>query len=164
MILYVIRHAWAEPSGDPRWPNDADRPLTAQGQERMARVVQTLAARGVRPELVASSPLVRCRQTAEIVVHQGAGHSLLVEREELQPQSDLKGMVAWTAREGEGREQVAWVGHAPDVGEMTAALIGQPGAAIHFAKGAVAAICFDGPPEIGRGELEWLVTAKILGC
>jgi hypothetical protein len=28
----------------------------------------------------------------------------------------------------------------------------------------VAAVRFDGPPEIGGGELRWLATAKVLGC
>ena len=28
---------------------------------------------------------------------------------------------------------------------------------------AIAALRFSGPPELGRGELQWLVTAKILG-
>ena len=58
---------------------------------------------------------------------------------------------------------VAWVGHAPDVGRLTAALIGQ-GGWIRLAKGGVAAICFYDAPEVGGGELRWLVTAKMVGC
>jgi phosphohistidine phosphatase SixA len=54
--------------------------------------------------------------------------------------------------------------HAPDVGRLAAALIGQPEGQIRFAKGAVAAIRFDGPAIAGNGELQWLVTAKVLGC
>ena len=47
---------------------------------------------------------------------------------------------------------------------MAAALIGQPDGLIRFAKGAIAAIRFDGPLVLGGGELQWLVTAKVLGC
>jgi hypothetical protein len=36
--------------------------------------------------------------------------------------------------------------------------------AIRFAKGAVACIAFDGEVVRGAGELQWLVTAKVLGC
>ena len=61
-------------------------------------------------------------------------------------------------------EELAWVGHAPDVGDMTKALLGSSSGEIRFAKGGIAAIHFDGLPAVGRGELWWLVTAKILGC
>jgi phosphohistidine phosphatase SixA len=50
------------------------------------------------------------------------------------------------------------------VSRLTAALIGDGSSLIHFAKGAVAAIRFDGDPTIGGGELQWLATAKLLGC
>jgi phosphohistidine phosphatase len=164
MILYIIRHAWAGHFGDPEWPDDFQRPLTAKGKNRFVQVVQALADRGFRPEIVATSPLVRCRQTAEIVVEQVTDAPGLVQLDELRPHSDLGGLIAWTAREAAACGEVAWVGHAPDVGEMTAALIGQPGAIIRFAKGAVAAIEFEEQPQIGQGELRWLVTAKMLGC
>jgi hypothetical protein len=42
-------------------------------------------------------------------------------------------------------------------------VIGWPGGALSFSKGAVAAIRFADPPQLGHGELRWLVTAKILG-
>ena len=45
---------------------------------------------------------------------------------------------------------------------MTAALIGQAGW-VRLAKGATACIRFYGEPELGGGELRWLVTAKMLG-
>ena len=67
MILYIIRHAWAGHYGDPDWPDDRQRPLSPDGKNRFGQVVRKLAGRGVAPELIASSPLVRCRETAEIV-------------------------------------------------------------------------------------------------
>ena len=54
--------------------------------------------------------------------------------------------------------------HAPDVGQMPAALIGPPGAGVRFAKGAVGALDFEDVPGVGRGQLRWPVTAKIRGC
>ena len=64
MILYVIRHAWAGHYGDPAWPDDSQRPLTDEGRQRFARVVAELVKRGFAPQRIATSPLVRCRQTA----------------------------------------------------------------------------------------------------
>ncbi len=164
MIIYIVRHAWAGSYGDPQWPDDFQRPLTEEGSLRFAQVVQTLAQRGFAPQLVATSPLVRCRETAEIVARQTPHGPEVVELEALMPGSDLAGVLAWTVREAGGLEQVAWVGHAPDVGHLAGALIGEANAWIRFAKGAVAAIRFEDTPEVGEGELRWLATAKVLAC
>lgn len=169
MILYVIRHAWAGHHGDPQWPDDFQRPLAPQGRERLAKLVDLLASRGFAPELVATSPLVRCRQTADVVVERVAkkcktSGPRLVELDALAPGSDLESLLAWTVDEASDCGQVAWVGHAPDVGYLTAALIGSPQGWIRFAKGAVGAVRFDELPTSGQGELRWLATAKLLGC
>jgi len=58
---------------------------------------------------------------------------------------------------------VAWVGHAPDVSELTAALIGDEETMLRFAKGGIAAVRADSPADFPVGELQWLVTAKVLG-
>jgi phosphohistidine phosphatase len=112
--------------------------------------------------LVATSPLLRCLQTAEIVAQHVPGRPRVIQREELAPGSDLNALLSWTAEQEE--QPVAWVGHAPDVGMLTAALIGGGGAAIRFAKGGVCAIDFESEMAASRGELQWLATAKLLGC
>ena len=164
MDLYVIRHAWAGQFGDPQWPDDRLRPLTPEGRQRFAQMVEHLAGRGFAPQLVAASPMIRCRETAELVAAGVADASQVVALDALLPGSDLDELLRWTGRQSRRHEQIAWVGHAPDVGRLAAALIGHSDGWIHFSKGAVAAIRFDGPPEIGAGELRWLVTAKLLGC
>ena len=66
--LYVIRHAVAEDvaaDGD-----DHARPLTRKGRRRFARLVQRLARAGMAVDLIATSPLVRTRQTAEILAEE----------------------------------------------------------------------------------------------
>ncbi len=163
MDLYIVRHAWAGQRDDSRWPDDAVRPLTADGKGRFARVVKKLVGAGMMPTVIATSPLVRCVETAEILAAALDGPKV-VKRDELQPGSDLQGMLRWTMRQAADHEQIAWVGHAPDVDNLAAALIGDGEALIHFAKGAAAAIHFDGEPATGKGELQWLATAKLLGC
>jgi hypothetical protein len=56
---------------------------------------------------------------------------------------------------------VAWVGHAPCVGRLVAASIGDGSATVRMDKGAVASISFaDG---LGHpGELEWLAVPDLL--
>ena len=164
MDLYIIRHAWAGQYGDPQWPDDGLRPLTDEGKERFARVVERLAGRGFGPEVIATSPAVRCRQTADLVAEGLANGAEVVELDALLSGSDLDALLEWTNQQSPEHREVAWVGHAPDVGRLAAGLIAQSGAWIRFAKGAVAAIRFHGTPAPGDGELRWLVTAKLLGC
>jgi len=164
MDLTIIRHAWAGHYGDPQWPDDDLRPLSPEGKKRFARMVAKLAGKEFAPQIIATSPLVRCRQTADIVAEGVPGGPEVVELDALEPASELDELIGWTVRQAEDCDRVAWVGHAPDVGHLTAALIGQSRGWIRFAKGAVAAIRFDDQIAPGEGELRWLVTAKILGC
>lgn len=160
MYIYIVRHGLAGERDSAQWPDDSDRPLTSEGKIRFRRVAEMLTQRGVAPRRIATSPLVRCRQTAELLKAELPDETTLEELEALAPGSDLKALMAWT-RQADG-EDVAWVGHAPDVEELTAALIGDGSAGICFKKGAVAAVRFDNL-SAGHGELEWLVTAKSLG-
>ena len=164
MILYIVRHAWAN---HPDWADDYSRPLTDEGRARFSRMVEKLVARDFAPEILLTSPLARCRQTAELIAQGLFKKSKKVEvvpREELEPGSNLRGLVKWTVGHAAHCEEMAWVGHAPDVAVMTAVLIGDGKAAVAMAKGAVAAIRFEALPEIGGGELKWLATAGLLGC
>jgi len=164
MDLFIIRHAWAGHYGDPDWPDDSQRPLTEDGKRRFARVVEALAQRDFRPQIIATSPLVRCRQTADIMAESISACPDVVELSALEPGGDPQALLRWTIGQAEQYEGIAWVGHAPDVGRLTATMIGDPGGWVRLAKGAVAAIRFDDLPEVGSGELRWLVTAKQLGC
>ena len=162
MKLYIIRHGLAGEHGDPQYPDDGQRPLTDEGRKRFAATIKELAAVGFEPKIVATSPLVRCRQTAELVVEHTRRRPKLVELSALEPGSNLDGLLEWTNQQGEA--EVAWVGHAPDVSDLAAALVsGRGECAIRFAKGAVACIAFDAEAARGVGELQWLVTAKVLG-
>lgn len=161
MRLYIIRHAWAGDPG-PEWPDDAERPLTDDGKRRFRQVVDALGERGFAPRLIVTSPYVRARQTADILVDRLEPTPELHVLDALRCGSDLNAALRWTAARTES--EVAWVGHMPDVAEMTAALIGDGGAALDFSKGAVAAVDFEGPPAAGAGVLRWFVTAKLLGC
>ncbi len=161
MLLYIVRHALAGQHGDPRYPDDALRPLTQKGHKQFRRLVKKLARRGFAPTVVATSPLARCRQTAEIIGERVGPTPDVVDSDFLQPGSQLDALIAWSNERG--AEELAWVGHAPDVDEMAAALIGGRDGAICFAKGAVAAIGFDDKITRGQGELRWLVAPQVLG-
>ncbi|HEY4235388.1 MAG TPA: histidine phosphatase family protein [Lacipirellulaceae bacterium] len=161
MFIYVCRHAWAGERGDPKWPDDSQRALTPEGVDRYKNVVQALAKRGFAPTQIATSPYVRCRQTAEIIAKYVDGEPPIDELQDLEPGSNLEPLLEWTRQHHDAN--VAWVGHSPDVEQLAAALIGDRVASVRFAKGAIAAIGFEGKVAAGSGELCWLATAKLLG-
>lgn len=154
--LYVIRHAVAEdvaPDGD-----DASRRLTKKGRRRFERLVRLLDTTGMEIDRIATSPLVRTRETAEILADTLGSRPPIEVVEALAPGADWRAMVEWTIRQDAAR--VAWIGHAPCVGRLVALTIGDGTAAIRMQKGAVAAIRLDdGPGQ--PGELEWLATTDL---
>ena len=160
--LYIVRHAYAGQHDDPRWPDDSLRPLTDKGRKQFRRVVKKLARRGFAPEVVATSPLVRCRETADVVCERLSPPPELVELDALQPGSRLEALVEWSNERAV--DTLAWVGHAPDVDCLAASLLGMSDGGIAFAKGAVAAIRFDDKIAPGEGELVWFANPKILKC
>lgn len=161
MLLYIVRHAWAEERDDSKWPGDLERPLTEKGRKRFAQVMKKLVEAEFAPAVIATSPLARCRQTAEVIREHVAGKPKIVPLDALACGADLTAMLKWTAQQGDG--DVAWVGHSPDVEVMAARLVGDGDCWLRFAKGAVAAIEFEGQVALHGGQLQWLATAKLLG-
>src|ERR1051326_8244923 len=64
MQIYLLRHGIAEDAAPGQ--SDADRALTAEGREKLRRVLKRAAAAGVAPGAILSSPLRRAIETAEI--------------------------------------------------------------------------------------------------
>jgi phosphohistidine phosphatase len=162
MLLYLVRHAYAGQRGDPQYPDDNLRPLTKKGRKRFRRLVKKLARRGFSPAVIATSPLLRCRQTADVIAKRLRLADHVVEMPALAPGSRLDPLVEWTSQQG--LNPVAWVGHSPDIEQLAAQLIGAREGAVVFAKGAIAAIEFADGLVPGQGELAWLASPKMLGC
>jgi phosphohistidine phosphatase len=155
--LYIVRHAIAEDvSAD---GTDRSRRLAPKGIRRFARLVRRLARAGMAVDVIATSPLVRTRETAEILSAGLPGRPPVVAIDPLAPGADWQRIVEWTV--AQDAASVAWVGHAPCVGRLVAASIGDGTAAVRMEKGAVAAIAL--PDGLGHpGELEWLVMPELL--
>lgn len=156
--LYIVRHAVAEDAGP--GIDDHARRLTGRGRKRFGRTVRRLARAGMDVDVIATSPLIRCRETAEILAAELVGQPRIEVLDALAPSSDWQAIVEWTVEQDAAR--VAWVGHAPCVGRLVALSIGDGSAAIRMQKGAIASIGLgDGPGQ--PGELDWLVVPDLLG-
>ena len=130
-VVHLCRHATAAP-GDP----DELRELTPAGVDQAKTLARRLAASPNRPATVLTSPLVRARQTAEILAEE-TGAELKVEPL-LAPGAtahELRRAVAGVVG------AVATVGHQPDCSEIALALTGRDAG---FAPGGTLEVELDG--------------------
>lgn len=157
--LYLVRHGVAEERGD-AWPDDTKRPLTDEGMSRMRKATRGLAELGVSFDVILTSPLVRARQTAEILAAGLQPSPAVVTVDALAPGGAYAALVTELGKQAR-RTRLALVGHEPGIGEMAARLIGSRHP-IEFKKGAVCRIDLDELPPNGPGDLRWLLPPKIL--
>jgi phosphohistidine phosphatase len=157
--LYLVRHGIAEERGE-AWPDDAARPLTGRGSSRFERSVRGLVRIGVVVDVVLTSPLVRTRQTAEILAAGLDPRPPIVVVESLAPGSSYQAVLADLEKQGR-RSRIALVGHEPGIGELAGRLIGLRHALV-FKKGAVCRIDADALPPARVGSLAWFLTPRIL--
>lgn len=157
--LYLIRHGLAAERGDD-YPDDAKRPLTAEGVSRLRQGAKGLRMLGVSFDQILTSPLVRARQTAEVFAQMQDDKPPVAQIEALSP-SGTPTQVIHTLAEYSRRKVIALVGHEPSIGELAAKLLGAR-TAIPFKKGAVCRIDFDALPPGKPGQLIWFATPKML--
>ena len=157
MDICMVRHGIAGERG-PAWPDDRMRPLTRRGIERWAT-----GARGLisvfQPQVVLTSPMIRARQTAEILAIAGGGLAI-VEVESLANDDVIA--VARDVR-ATGSDAVVVVGHEPWLSALLAWAIA-PGGGVYvdFKKAAAGLVSFEGAAEAGTGTLKWFLSPAVL--
>lgn len=157
--LYLIRHGLAAAAGD-EYPDDGKRPLTPQGVSRLRREARGLKALGVTFDQILTSPLVRARQTAEVLAQAQDGKPPVAQVDALAVDGTPAQAVHALAEYGR-RKAIALVGHEPNMGELAAKLLGTR-TPVSFKKGAVCCIEFDALPPSRPGRLAWFATPKML--
>jgi phosphohistidine phosphatase SixA len=111
--LFLVRHAEAAP-GDP----DDLRRLTPAGRDAASALGRHLADH--RPDAVVASPLLRARETADLIAHACGLDAETDDR--LAPGATPETLRAATAGRG---DTVVAVGHEPDCGDIVLALTGR---------------------------------------
>lgn len=157
--VYLVRHAIAAERG-PDWPDDTKRPLTERGIARFTEAVAGLAWLGVALDDIYTSPLIRTRQTAQLLAKGLDGHAAVKGLEALAPGHAPADVVRALA-EVVTRRQIALVGHEPGLGELAAFLIGSR-RPIPFRKGGVCRIDVESFGAKRPGELQWMLPPKVL--
>jgi phosphohistidine phosphatase len=161
MELLVIRHAIAFARDRRRWADDAARPLSPSGARRSRQAASGLKALCKVPDRLLTSPLVRARQTAQILT-EVAGWPRAEIAPELEPGHPALAVLALLGKDRSGR--IAIVGHQPDLSALiSACLLRDHGALpIEMKKNAVACLSFHGRARVGSAALEWLATPRML--
>jgi len=157
--LYLIRHGIAAERGD-AWPDDTKRPLTDQGVRRLRGIAAGLVEIGVGFDVMLTSPLVRAKQTAEIIAGGLDPHPPIVTTDSLSPGGTYASVVDELGKQAR-RRRIALVGHEPGMGALAARLIGSRHS-LEFKKGAVARIDLATLPPTGAGSLYWFLTPRLL--
>ena len=116
MRLLLIRHANAL-SGEP----DELRPLSPEGRTAARELGRRLAADGIQPTAILTSPLLRARETADAIAAELGGEAEATEA--LAPGATVDSLRSAAAGRG---DTVIAVGHQPDCGEIAAAVGGEP--------------------------------------
>ena len=153
MDVILIRHAEAGDRDAAQYPNDDQRPITAEGRRKQTGFARVMKKMGIRFDHLVTSPLDRAVQTAEIVGeifgYKEAPTTSNALGHDCTPQNVLK-LLAKFPPGG----TVALVGHEPDLSGVAAAFIAPGGQArIELKKSGVIGIGFAGAPELGKGTL-----------
>ncbi|MEO0532274.1 MAG: phosphohistidine phosphatase SixA [Cyanobacteria bacterium P01_A01_bin.123] len=119
--LYLIRHGIAAERGT--YDNDCDRPLTAKGDVKTHQIAERLKALGLNFETLLTSPLVRARQTADILSAVGLSAAVDV-CDHLAPNGNFAAWLTWLASwQQTGQSRLALIGHEPDLSRWAQILV-----------------------------------------
>jgi phosphohistidine phosphatase len=159
MDIYFLRHANAgEPKVNPA--KDEKRPIDKLGIEQSHDVGRALAALGVNPDVIISSPLRRATQTAAVVANElGYEHKVILDAA-LRPEASFEKFLELLGRHSR-RDAILVVGHNPSMTVFLNQFLsgGGPLNAIELKKGGVAKVEKDGrKPAV----LKWCMPPKVV--
>lgn len=158
MTLLIVRHGVAMEKAD-YVGHDDFRPLTLDGLRKMKKNARGLAKLVDRPFLLASSPLIRARQTAEVLQAVWDGLEIR-ECEALRPEAKSQALATWiNDRLETGLELVAVTGHEP---HLSGVIQWMTGGRTELKKGGACLIEFDDRVAKGDGKIKWLATPRLL--
>lgn len=153
MNIYLIRHGEAEPSNE--LTSDIDRRLTQEGILILKSSMAIWKNFLQHFDLVISSPLKRAIQTAAIIKE-----FFSVNHDEITDYCLLNGgrtEEIINLAETLGVEDLALIGHQPDLADHIAKFIGIEDFKAKLKPGTIVKISFTGNPKIGDGKLELLI-------
>ncbi len=159
MDLLVLRHGEAGRSSPS--PGDSKRSLTAEGQQEIVDLSNGLKSLEIKLDCIFTSPLLRAKQTAEIVAKSLKYKGKIEEIDALKPEGSRLEFYSVLSKLKQD-SVVLVVGHEPYLSEMIGEGISPSGCRINLKKAGLARMrILSTLPKI-KGELRWLLTPKHL--
>ncbi|WP_427160043.1 phosphohistidine phosphatase SixA [Aliinostoc sp. HNIBRCY26] len=163
MELYLIRHGIAEEQQ--AGIKDEERQLTKEGRQKTEKVAQRLVKLGLQFDLIVTSPLVRARQTAEILVEVGLS-SQMEESNHLAPNGHISSWLDYWLRPKNfaPNTQLAVVGHEPCLSNWAEILLwGEVKGGLVLKKAGMIGVKLPESGEpVGRSQMFWLTPPRYL--
>jgi len=156
--LYLLRHGIAAEPGTGGFTSDAERPLTPEGKSILKRTAEAMLAMGIEFDLILSSPLVRAKQTAELI-RQGLGTSTeICFTDNLVLRADARELLREISENYPRKKNILLVGHEPFLSALISRLIsGNDQCPIEMKKGGLCKLAVF-HLKFGRcARLEWLL-------
>ena len=162
MHIYLLRHGIAAPANEDNQFSDAKRALTPEGATKMREVTAGLKKLGVTFDLVVSSPLLRAKETADIIVEGLKIKEPTREWKQLEPDGSIEELMSQLQKHQQ-KGSVLLVGHQPFMGFLACYLVfGSDKVSLAFKKGGICCIRVDDLRLKSAGELVWMLPPKIL--
>jgi phosphohistidine phosphatase len=164
MNLYLMRHGIAVLQDDPSVSSDGERPLSNKGIKRTRKVAKGVRRLEIPFDGLLTSPLLRARQTAEIVASTLGMKEHLEEISGLAPESTVEHLIFGLTRY-QDRKHLLLVGHEPLLSNTLSYLLSGRQTArldIDLKKASLCRLEIDALPNPSPGKLHWLLTPKQL--
>jgi phosphohistidine phosphatase len=130
MKLFVLRHGIAVNPGEAglaKGAKDAERPLAGHGKKRLRRIAEAMRALDLKFDLILSSPLLRARQTAEIISETLVPQRHPILTDDLRPEGKPSLLLQEIQTLYSRRRQILIVGHEPYLSQLISQLISGQG-------------------------------------
>ena len=160
MDLFILRHGDAG-RRSAVFKDDSKRPLTLDGKKEIEEISKGLLSLGIEFDYIFSSPLLRSKQTAEIVFNNLKCKNQLSELDELKPEGSKLQLYKKLSNLKQ-ESSVLIVGHEPYLSELVGEAVSGGNSRIDLKKAGLIRIRTTAfIPKI-QGELRWLLTPKHL--
>lgn len=154
--LYLLRHGDAVEQGYA----DFDRPLTLHGERSIRVVARSIVAMGFGIDKILTSPLVRAKQTADLVVEVLGTKTKVLETRNLIVGTDPLFLMKELNQEL-NNSNILLVGHEPFLSVFSSILVfGSPAGKLMLKKAGLACVEADKPIGPRVGSLRSLLTFK----
>lgn len=160
MKLLLLRHAIAEDRAAfaATGKQDRLRPLTDDGRKKMRRTADALVRLLPDLALIAASPCVRTRESAEILARACPEQPVLSELAELAPDGSSAALLRFLQAQ-KALPLVACVGHEPNLSQFAGWLLtGVEKSFLELRKGGACLLDFAGRVAPGNATLLWHLT------